>query len=1292
MLNASWVGRRPYPRQIGRLYGAWWPAAPLGVWPIGLAAAGCGEPRLLPQQFVAPEGIAAPDAFGVGRVLHDWEYAPAFAVLDASWVGQGVYAAPVGVLNGAWSRPSVALHVALTGWDASAFGQPLLPVLAPAGFDGAAVGLAHVRNAAAQIRPAGLSAGGVGRALVWNWRQYARVRGIGALWFGRPLVQGGVKYVLPKGWDASHVPWPVVVNTRADQFARPRSIEPPAVPEPAVSPQMLWPVGIHGTQVGYALVQFPPQPLGWLSSALGYPVVRDKTSRAAPEGIDSLALGFPRVRDRAQKIAHRASPVTAVFGDTSIRLLNHFIRPQGVDALQAGIWSVVYSTRRMVLAKGADGLEVGLHAVANKTPALWPQGLDALQMGLPDAGGYYRTIYPAGIVPAYPQVASPSLWQTPGLSPVGIEPQEVPGPTVWPKVREVLAQGAHHDLFGGAQVGFAWRQVRAEGSEASQWGGDLRVEHALRSVNALGDDALQAGQPWVSHGLRAVQPEGIEYPYMHLHKVGTRRWIGAVGFEATRWLKRITPEARLLEQRGKRSDQHGLARIENASRSVFVAGITTYPEPVMHWGVARVWNMRQFIVQVEDAQSGLTPPPWPRWTLVENRNKLLGALGFDAGRYGRAVLSHAARAVAPAGVAAPAMVQWPKPGLVSHAVRALPLAGIEPVPISRWTVVHNKAEPVLPVGFAAQQVGAHAVVNLRRFYRMVGFESPQFGQAMVAFAVRELTFEGRYAIAPLPMALPQVKLFTRYVQPLGMDGMRPYESTKMGLALLETRFNRITPRWTQQHDHFGSETRVRNKTPEFPMRGWDSNQWDWGDALVRHQWRSLAPDGTDMALFGRARIADRTQTVWVEGNQCMVVSDKVRVRRVGLDPVATQYIDLRKWIDTDRDGIADTEDDEGYGIPDDSGRFFGEQVPRPDLLKGYVWPDSHGKFGDMLEMGRHKVTANTIRVEPGYHDFHFGQAAVSLKVRRLDLNKKGIGPLVEDGEDPKKMGSWGLPRLSPHTIYAVLEASAQAKRNHGMKDKPLYPVNEGIEMGRPRVSGFQQELKPHGIPESWGGWPEWGVGRARLENLVQVIEADGVNACRFGWASIPGARTIVVAEEEKDVIFQEALGRPTLHLPRQLTSAHVPGWRSDAWGKHGVEHRHRTLGPKGWDSAAVPKSIYGAPIRMPQQLYVGEPIVNPIEGFDASGSGSPWISHWVRGLTVDGWDSFACEYDVEHFAKRMRVRRTQMGPEISRIGAQGIAPDGTASLPDVGLHRHVIRPDAIWQENWRQGAQTVSHG
>lgn len=1276
-LSASWYGANAYLPPFASV-GVTWSTAFSHLDPAPITPPALPEPTITQQQMVRAAGFAAGAASSDHFALFPWQYAYPRWVINASWVGKDEYAAPASPLIAAWSLPVEAKQVSLAGWDASAFGLAALPVIRPAGFNALLLPWPTVSNLAAPVRPSGFSTAAYGSPVVWNWHQYIRGAGYIAQQFGSGYVQGGVKYLTPGGIASLAAGRPTVINTTADQSISlsSRGITPAGAGRPSVSPQTLRPEAIYATVIGVHRVQFPPRPAGWLSSAFGYPIVADKAKYVGLAGIPAPDAGFPVVRDRAFYVRHQASVVSAVFGDVQVRLVNQYVRPGGADSAEFSDWAEVRSMRRPVYPPGAIYTAFGGAVVANKTPALWPSAIDSMAFGAADVGFRFRQVAPSGVVAPYPQVMTPSLWQTPGIRPNGIAAPQLGIPTAWPSRRNTTADGWDSQLFGEASVGFSWRALVLEGAgiAGSDYGARAAVEHSVRGVSvASGRSFMVFGEGWVSRGQRHLAPDGVEPPFMSNHMAGTTRYVGAVGWESTRWLTRIIPENQLLEQIGRRFDEYGLARIENRSRSVFPGGITTYPEPSMHWGVARAWNLRQVISQHEDQQSGLVPPPWPIWTLIENRNKTVGPLGYAATRYGYTSVANNARVVQVAGMAAPALPDYQKTGSVTHRVRPLPLTGIEPPYLSGWAVVYNKAFPLRPPPFDAALFGQAAVENTRRYRKINGFESDIFGYPFVAFAIRELTFENRYGIQPPPIRLPDVRLHTRYVEAPSID-----QSKVAQQSLVETRFNRIRPKWSHQHDLFG-EAALRNRTPEYRLRGWDSQEW--GDAHVRLQWRPVQLEGTSMQLFGRLVIADRTLTIQVPGFNGMAVSDKVSVRRIGAEPVATQYIDLRRLVVDDLTGEV-KEADDGDGI-----RPPGLQVGAPNLLKGYIF---HGRPVANLEMtlwGTPYVTANTIRVEPGYGDFLVGEPTVSLKNRSIGVPT--LGQLVQDSVDwssGNNMASWGKPRLSPHTIYAVLEAPAQAVRNHHIPNSNLLrPVNAGTRLGSPSVSQYGGHVSPAGIPGSASlDMTTWGAGRPVIYSTRQYVSPAGRLMQRFGWATIPGARRITLDDEDA-VIGPASFGSPIVIRPAGPPTARPSGFSDFAMGGHLVELRHRTITAHGFLAQAMGSSRGMAGASMPQSLHVGPPHLHPVAGFDASGYGTAWVSHRVRELVTVGWDSFILDYDLQHFDQRMRVWRGTP----TNIPAQRLYPFGMSglgvSVASVRPGAHYIRPDGNSDQH-RKGA------
>ena len=99
----------------------------------------------------------------------------------------------------------------------------------------------------------GFNSEGYGRALVFNLKQYAPIKGIYSNIFGVGYLQGGVRFLSldKKGFVATRFGSLVALNTTEDRTLKPRSVPSSLiVPNPSVSPRMIYPNGINLLSLG----------------------------------------------------------------------------------------------------------------------------------------------------------------------------------------------------------------------------------------------------------------------------------------------------------------------------------------------------------------------------------------------------------------------------------------------------------------------------------------------------------------------------------------------------------------------------------------------------------------------------------------------------------------------------------------------------------------------------------------------------------------------------------------------------------------------------------------------------------------------------------------------------------------------------------------------------------------------------------------------------------------------------------------------------------------------------------
>lgn len=863
------------------------------------------------------------------------------------------------------------------------------------------------------------------------------------------------------------------------------------------------------------------------------------------------------------------------------------------------------------------------------------------------------------------------------------------------------------DTMFGADTEIAWanRRITAEGwqddkwTDASppgvapfvQWSRGTFVSHFLRRIYGR-DDWLseRIGRAWIAYNPRAIQPAGIAPGVVGYPALSDHNAIFAEGWQDTRWGASVRPPYQDVMPGGWQHTGYGNASVECTIRSV-----APHDEGrKARYGHPTVWLYQQYIETDSTSEtSGLRPDDgtgersrnWGR-AVVRARNRSISTYGYPQARFGYTTINLGARALLPAGIAPPdAAPPVLPPHRVAHWRQVVRVD--EPVRsalVSSWAVVWNKARLLRPAGWDSAVLGAPALTKLRQYVtRAGGVDSAGMGAGgMVSFRVRYIVLDDWNSIRPPVIAVHSIEHLSRVVQPASICNFNSALGRvvdEFGTPDVVERFTIIRPRWVDgiKQDTFGVETSVRNLTPEIHARG--KRMDEWGAASIRTAWREVLPWGSVHTAFGRARIADRRQWVQQAGVRNTPAVGWHKVEQVGVGQPWTQSIDLRRFrFDTQQGKFV--EEKEGFGIaPPDGGH-----LPRPAVIGVSAWPEG---WAD-TRFGSADVWFGGVRVEPGIAHFPFGDAAVTLKNRTIA--PESIGQQVQDGTGyPAHMhGSFGFPRLSPHTIYACVEAPAQAIRNHPAHQN-LLPINAGEVFGRATVGGHVRTIRPRGILHG-GAQNPWGM--ARVELLRRYLRPEGWRSQRFGWPVLPCEQHIIFDDEDY-ALPQEAWGRASVGFPPEFhRTVRAGGWDSfvcgeDAGGKdtHEVQNFHRELLARGWDSAQMGGSRPERRRYMPQSLRVGFPDWPATQGFDAALWGKAWVSHRVREVLPWGWQAEDFSYTLEQFEHRLRVRRTgdaPVTPQPQPGAAQTIWPQGWASaprcgLPDISNKQHRVKAGVI---------------
>ncbi|QOW45542.1 MULTISPECIES: hypothetical protein [Acinetobacter] len=1137
------------------------------------------------------------------------------------------------------------------GEDFSTFGQAVIKssvvTVRTQGIGPGSFGELALQNKARLISLIGFSHIQYGRATAYNLRKYVTVPGILHTLFGKTYVQGGVKQVRPTGLNGSGYGRPTVINTRANQEVKPGAIPHITVPQPSVSPRMLRPNGVLAWSFGVPVVQRNPSPKGFVTSAYGIAWISHSPRYIFPDKITAYLSGFPKVFDPTQFIRLSGSPQMhgGIFGDISARNSRRIIVVTGENQSAYGDWSNVFSNLTNIHVSSYDTSAWGIHNIWNKTPSFAPQGLGSTGFGQTLVSERHRRIQARGISQFESErFGKHSLWKTPEIAPKSINLPSLGSPVVSNFQRYIPAGGIFAQLIPNSHTVWYGLRIFKPTGLIPITPPSPRVEHGSRALLQKGTTHAAIGTARIWFRVRSVSVASIYREFESNHSVGGTRFISPSGFVATKFGERVIPESRKLYPMGLNSFAFGESKAELYKRIVRVPGfLTVGQQPGERYGTAKAWNKRQYITHKYDSGDGLNPGEFGQWTAITNRNREIGTFGRDSFRSGQAEIHNKARLVAPIG-----RDQFlSEKGMIAPRIRHLRPEGMESPYMGGWLRIVNAAAQLRLLGSKHDVFGTASLVNTRREYRWIGaFESMLFGQPMVSFRIRSLSFESRYSIAPPQIPLPKLDLHTRYIDPTG------FENERFGAYMLNIKWNLINPRWNHR-EYFGDPA-VRNLTPELRQRG--SMMEDFGKPSIYLHRRDLKIDGYISELWGRSGIAFRDRRITVAGFENLRIG-LTKVVKTGAPPYSLQTITL-DWAGEDQR----PDDFEGQGI----------QPPRmaaPQVRTNVIF----ARGFDAAVVQAPKAQSNGIIVEPGIQEMTIGTPFIGLRNRSIEVTS--LGDMLQMAQT--------RPRLSPHTIYAVKNAPSQAIINHPT-DVIRY-INEHVGTSIPpgEIFGTARIVLKHRAILAVGNLMT-SIPAPTVTLRKRYVSVQGIASFRMGWHYfLDGSPQGLEQYNSHD---SAEFGRASLvskyYGPQTIVGR---GALNSLFGNAKVEFFNRTVRPNGWVSMQMgTRALNDTPYK-PRGLWVGAPMPTIPQGSNAEVFGKTIVGLRVRDVSVKGFDSFTTEMDISNFKGRMKVELVKKPViiEPKQIYATSFV-NTSYGVPDIRLKVHYIRPDGN-SDQYRKG-------
>lgn len=1089
------------------------------------------------------------------------------------------------------------------------------------------------------ISPVGVdSDNSYGTTKVYNLKQFAPLQGREQSSYGNAYLQGGVRWVTTRSIAPLGVGKPALLNTTANQSAYPSGIaRTTVVPAPTITPHMIYARGIYGTAFGAAKVIPTPvlRQKGVNHFEAGKTTVWFHTRPLDINSFESYATGYPDVFDPAQFIQQLPFNRTAVFGDTYAKNVWTFVKGAGaIDGQAISDWATLENKNRSYGAKGFLSQAFGDQLIKNKSPSIFFHGLPAPIFYSQAIGYRVRAVAPTGFDRL--ELGKPTVIKTPELFPRSYVATQFGVQWISNHTRYIENHSKNYGTAGTPTVWFRWRYANPKSWLSQVMGDKATFTHGVREVIASGFIRQAYGNAWVSRSPRLLQPTSIYKEYPSNHYVGRHQEIQPAGYIATLFGERIIPEIQAVYPLGF-TGVFGLAFADLSTKHIKAQGyLSAGEQPAFRWGRQIVYNSDQYVMQEFIGDSGLVPPKWSEWTAIENRNKTVSTIGSLMQRFGYAQIDNNARLIEPQGLIA---TQFDK-SMIAYRVRHLPLQGIEAPYMSDWLAIYNGARVIKPVGEVQSLFGNAEAVKTRRYFDRIGrIDSFESGTAMIAYRIRTLDIEKRYSIAPPIIRLPTVDLHTRYIE------FRGYETAKYGLASLSIHFRIITPRWSHR-DKVG-DPMLRNITPELLARGRDSQEY--GNTSIRTEWRHVYAQGDDSSAIGLLKISDTKQYLSVRGFIDSLASQKHAVTKTASAPYSTQHL----WLH-DESGL---NGGDGHGIKP-------PKLSSPAINQNVLYVKS-SSISSMF--GTQFVWSNNLTVYNGIAIDGVSKNAVVFNMLRA-VAAPSIDATIKAGR----------PTVSPHTVWAVVEASAQARQNHPLPNgSQLHYVGQDYagttssRVGRPFVESSIRTITPY-----WSRYQVNSVvGRPSLDNSIKIVAPEQFRSARLGVPSIPFTlKTITL----RTGFYSGALGlnavtRPPYTGPQDITAI---GFVATRFAISKVDNFIRNAYLKGFNSQSMGLSKHNDTPYMWQGLRIGEHIPMYISAGETLLMGNTNITLKVRELSAQGFNAFTSQYELESFDDRIRVYNQNGYDDDSRtIDTKGFDALSTVAIPDIRFGQRYIRPD-----------------
>lgn len=841
-----------------------------------------------------------------------------------------------------------------------------------------------------------------------------------------------------------------------------------------------------------------------------------------PVGVDQLAFGNAESWLYSRYVLPEGIASTLAFGTPSLYNYETHVEPSGFTHTALGHGDI-RNRNRFVTTIGFDSQAFGTPEILNWNKTLYPNGFDAALYGRAAIANTARLLRPSGF-DAFRgnNNAHVELWRR-HVRPSGFSRTAYGRPAMFGGVKYVRPNGRSYLVFGRPSVinTTADQFVRTNGIPAPGIGRPLLSPRTLfasgflagrpgnpliqRNPNPRGWESSRTGTPEVDYKTKLVEPEGIAYG----------EWVG---------YPRVFDRA-----------QYVLAS------SVVEAGV---------FGDTLIRNQSR-LIQVPGSDFFLPSD----WATVESNRRALLAAGFDAARYGNALVENATPSFAPQGFDSLQMGE----AAIGFAVRYLQVPGFYHTVLGR--PAFTKTPELQPRGIAPPSVGQNTIWHRVRTLEVRGRDSQSFGALTTWFRFRYL--EGTGFSSP------------RYGTPTLHHSLR----TLLAQGAEHARYGR--PR-------IGNLDRTISPQSVFEIF---AHQHMVGGT------RFILPRGYVATLFG-TRIIPPIQSVYPQGFAgAMGIPSLLNINQwVHPEGIATGVQPADRW------GMA-----RAFNLLQHISQDYEESgglAPPP-------WPqwtriENRNRFvrtagRDVSGFGYNQI-ANNARpllpqgIEHPQEPDHYEAGMVSHSVRYLR----------PEGMEPPYISSWARAYNDAFVVAPtgpITEEFGEADVKNTRRTFRWIGAFESMEFGHPMIAFREREIT---FEHRYTIFPPY-VRLPVVDLYTRYVDMRGFDASGMGWADLMIRWNIITTRWT----HRELTGMPAV---RNLTpELGTRGLNSEEFGNASVRTQWRTVEPDGTETVLFGRTLIADRDR---SLEVPSIYRGGIGRALVEGSGAPPYSEqtiWLRG-------------------------------------------------------------------------------